>query len=100
MRDAEVLILDEPTSALDPEREFEIFQQFRELTKGKTTILISHRFSTVRMADRILVIDDGQLVESGPHAELLAKDGLYAKLFHMQAQGYVVAPPSGAPNDE
>ncbi len=92
MRDAEVLILDEPTSALDPEREFEIFQQFRELTKGKTTILISHRFSTVRMADRILVIDDGQLVESGPHAELLAKDGLYAKLFHMQAQGYNVAP--------
>jgi ATP-binding cassette subfamily B protein len=91
MRDAEVLILDEPTSALDPEREFEIFQQFRELTKGKTTILISHRFSTVRMADRILVIDDGQLVESGSHAELLAQDGLYAKLFHMQAQGYLAA---------
>ncbi len=99
MRDAEVLILDEPTSALDPEREFEIFQQFRELTKGKTTILISHRFSTVRMADRILVIDDGHLVESGPHAELLANDGLYAKLFHMQAQGYL-APESGATNDK
>ena len=101
MRDAEVLILDEPTSALDPEREFEIFQQFRELTKGKTTILISHRFSTVRMADRILVIDDGQLVEVGTHAELLAMDGLYAKLFNMQAQGYNIAAPAGAAsNDE
>src|SRR5262249_24663680 len=100
MRDAEVLILDEPTSALDPEREFEIFQQFRELTKGKTTILISHRFSTVRMADRILVIDDGQLVELGTHAELLEKDGLYAKLFKMQAQGYSIVPQGGALNAE
>lgn len=88
MRDAEVLVLDEPTSALDAAREFEIFQQFRELTKGKTTILISHRFSTVRMADRILVIDAGALVECGSHAELLALDGLYAKLFRMQAVGY------------
>lgn len=91
MRDAEVLVLDEPTSALDAAREFEIFQQFRELTKGKTTILISHRFSTVRMADRILVIDAGALVECGSHAELMALDGLYAKLFHMQAQGYLDA---------
>ncbi len=91
MRDAEVLILDEPTSALDAEREYEIFQQFRELTKGKTTILISHRFSTVRMADRILVIDRGELVECGPHAELIARDGLYAKLFWMQAEGYLGA---------
>ncbi|MBS0656770.1 MAG: ABC transporter ATP-binding protein [Verrucomicrobia bacterium] len=88
MRDAEVLVLDEPTSALDAAREYEIFQQFRELTKGKTTILISHRFSTVRMADRILVFDAGALVESGSHAELMALDGLYAKLFRMQAVGY------------
>jgi ATP-binding cassette, subfamily B, bacterial len=89
MRDAEVLILDEPTSALDPEREYEIFQQFRELTKGKTTILISHRFSTVRMADRILVLDQGELAEQGSHAELMTLNGLYAKLFLMQAEGYL-----------
>ncbi len=89
MRDAEVLVLDEPTSALDARREYERFQQLRELTKGKTTILISHRFSTVRMADRILARDGGELVECGSHAELIARDGLYAKLFQTQAEGYL-----------
>ncbi len=88
MRDAEVLVLDEPTAALDAQREYEIFQRFRELTEGRIAILISHRFSTVRMADRIVVIEDGQLTELGTHAELLALNGTYARLFNMQAEGY------------
>ncbi|RRR65384.1 MAG: ABC transporter ATP-binding protein [Candidatus Viridilinea halotolerans] len=88
MRDSEVLVLDEPTAALDAEREYEIFQRFRELTAGRIAFLISHRFSTVRMADRIIVIEQGQLSESGTHVELLALDGTYARLFNMQAEGY------------
>ena len=88
MREAEVLVLDEPTSALDAEREYEIFQSFRTLTAGKIAILISHRFSTVRMADRIAVLDNGGLTELGSHAELLALGGTYARLFNMQAEGY------------
>jgi ATP-binding cassette subfamily B protein len=88
MRDAQVLVLDEPTSALDAEREYEIFQRFRELTAGKIAILISHRFSTVRMADRIAVIENGAISELGSHDALLALDGTYARLFNMQAQGY------------
>jgi ATP-binding cassette subfamily B protein len=88
MREGEVLVLDEPTASLDAEREYEIFQRFRELTAGKTALLISHRFSTVRMADRIAVIDGGELTELGTHHELLALDGTYARLFHMQAEGY------------
>ncbi len=88
MREGEVLVLDEPTAALDAEREYEIFQRFRELTEGKTALLISHRFSTVRMADRIAVIDGGQLTELGTHSELLALEGTYARLFLMQAEGY------------
>lgn len=88
MRDGEVLVLDEPTAALDAAREYEIFQRFRELTAGKTALLISHRFSTVRMADRIIVLSGGELTEVGTHQELLALDGTYARLFHMQAQGY------------
>jgi len=88
MRDAEVLVLDEPTSALDAEREYEIFQRFRDLTAGRIAILISHRFSTVRMADRIAVIEGGELTELGTHQELLAHDGTYARLFNMQAEGY------------
>ncbi|MCG8348008.1 MAG: ABC transporter ATP-binding protein/permease [Chloroflexales bacterium] len=88
MRDSEVLVLDEPTAALDAEREYEIFQRFRELTDGKIAILISHRFSTVRMADRIAVIENGQLTELGDHQELLDYGGAYAKLFNMQAEGY------------
>jgi ATP-binding cassette subfamily B protein len=88
MRDSEVLVLDEPTSALDAEREYEIFQRFHDLTEGKIAVLISHRFSTVRMADRIAVIEDGQISELGSHAELLAQGGTYARLFEMQAEGY------------
>lgn len=88
MRDGEVLVLDEPTAALDAEREYEIFQRFRELTDGKIALLISHRFSTVRMADRIVVLENGQLTEYGTHQELMGHDGMYAKLFNMQAAGY------------
>ncbi len=88
MREAEVLVLDEPTSALDAEREYEIFQRFRELTAGRIALLISHRFSTVRMADRIAVLEDGRLTELGTHRELLDKAGMYARLFNMQAEGY------------
>ena len=88
MKDAQLLILDEPTSALDARAEYEVFQRFAELTKGKTAVLISHRFSTVRMADRILVLDKGQLLEIGTHKELLEKGGRYAELFNLQALGY------------
>ncbi|KAA9332227.1 ABC transporter ATP-binding protein [Hymenobacter busanensis] len=88
MRDAQLLILDEPTAALDARAEYEVFQRFKELTQGKTAVLISHRFSTVRMADRILVIENGQLQELGSHEELLAKGGRYAELFQLQAAGY------------
>ena len=88
MRDAQLLILDEPTSALDARAEYEVFQRFSELTKGKTAVLISHRFSTVRMADRILVLEKGELKELGSHHELLELDGRYAELFHLQAMGY------------
>lgn len=88
MREGEVLVLDEPTSALDAEHEFEIFQRFRELTAGKIAVLISHRFSTVRMADRIAVIEDGKIAELGSHAELMELGGTYSRLFEMQAAGY------------
>jgi ATP-binding cassette subfamily B protein len=88
MRDGEVLVLDEPTAALDAEREYEIFQRFHDLTAGKIAVLISHRFSTVRMADRIAVIENGQISEYGSHDELLALGGTYARLFEMQAEGY------------
>ena len=88
MRDAQLLILDEPTAALDARAEYEVFQRFKELTQGKTAVLISHRFSTVRMADRILVIENGQFVEIGSHEELLARGGRYAELFALQAAGY------------
>jgi ATP-binding cassette subfamily B protein len=88
MRNAQLLILDEPTSALDARAEFEVFQRFAELTKGKSAVLISHRFSTVRMADRILVLEKGELIEIGSHQELLIKGGRYAELFDLQAMGY------------
>jgi ATP-binding cassette subfamily B protein len=83
-----LLILDEPTSALDARAEYEVFQRFADLTKGKSAILISHRFSTVRMADRILVLEKGELMEIGSHEELLIKGGIYAELFDLQAMGY------------
>jgi ATP-binding cassette, subfamily B, bacterial len=88
MRDAQVLILDEPTAALDARAEFEVFQRFKELSAGKTTVLISHRFSSVRMADRILVLVDGRVEAAGTHAELVAAGGRYAELFELQAAGY------------
>ena len=88
MRDAQLLILDEPTSALDARAEYNVFERFAELTKGKSAVLISHRFSTVRMADRILVLEKGELVEIGSHEELLIKGGRYAELFDLQAMGY------------
>jgi ATP-binding cassette subfamily B protein len=88
MRDAEILVLDEPTASLDAQTEYEIFQHFKQLTDGKTAILISHRFSTVRMADRIVVIQDGRIAESGSHEQLLRSEGIYAELFSLQAEGY------------
>jgi ATP-binding cassette subfamily B protein len=88
MRDAQLLILDEPTAALDARAEYEVFQRFAELTKGKSAVLISHRFSTVRMADRILVLEKGRLIEIGSHEELLKQGGQYAELFRLQAMGY------------
>jgi ATP-binding cassette subfamily B protein len=88
MREAQVLILDEPTAALDARAEYEVFLRFAELTKGRTAVLISHRFSTVRMAERILVLKDGELVEQGTHEELVTRGGLYAELFGLQAAGY------------
>lgn len=88
MREAEVLILDEPTAALDARAEFEVFQRFKELSKGKTAVLISHRFSSVRMADRILVLAEGRVEAQGTHEQLLAQQGRYAELFELQAAGY------------
>jgi ATP-binding cassette subfamily B protein len=88
MRDAQILILDEPTAALDAKAEYELFARLRELTSGRTAIYISHRFSTVRMADRILVIEEGQLKEQGSHEELMKLGGRYAELFTLQAAAY------------
>ena len=88
MREAQLLILDEPTAALDARAEYEVFERFKELSDGRTGVLISHRFSSVRMADRILVLADGRVEASGTHAELLAQRGRYAELFELQAAGY------------
>ena len=88
MRDAEILILDEPTAAIDAEAEVALFERFRALAKDRTAIIISHRFSTVRMADRIAVLEGGKLTELGTHRELVDKGGRYARLFTLQAQGY------------
>ena len=88
MREGEVLILDEPTAALDARSEFEVFQRFKELSAGKTAVLISHRFSSVRMADRILVLADGKVEAAGTHDELIAQKGRYSELFELQAAGY------------
>jgi ATP-binding cassette subfamily B protein len=88
MRDAQVMILDEPTAALDARSEFEVFERFKELSDERTAVLISHRFSSVRMADRILVLAEGRLEASGTHEQLLAQGGRYAELFELQAAGY------------
>ena len=88
MRDAAVLILDEPTAALDARAEYEVFLRFTALAAGRIAVIISHRFSTVRMASRILVLRDGKLIEQGTHAELVDAGGLYAELFNLQAAGY------------
>ncbi|MEE8521109.1 MAG: ABC transporter ATP-binding protein [Gemmatimonadota bacterium] len=88
LREAQLLILDEPTAALDARAEFAVFERFSNLTQGKMAVIISHRFSTVRMAQRIVVLNQGELLESGSHEELLAADGLYAELFNLQAAAY------------
>ena len=88
LRDAQLLILDEPTAALDAKSELEVFERFAELTLGKMALLISHRFSTVRMADRIVVLSGGRLIEEGNHQQLIARGGLYAEMFEMQAASY------------
>lgn len=88
MSRAQILILDEPTSAMDAIAEFDLYQRFRQLTQGKITFFISHRFSSVRLADRILVLDGGRIAELGTHDQLLERDGLYAEMFRLQASGY------------
>jgi len=88
MRDAQIIVLDEPTSSMDAKAEYETFQNFRRLVSGRTAILISHRFSTVRMADRIFVLKQRSVVESGTHEELLGRRGVYASLFEKQARAY------------
>ena len=88
MRDADLIILDEPTAALDAKAEAEVFSRFKSLASGKTAVIISHRFSTVRMADRILALENGAILESGSHEDLLALSGRYAELFELQAAGY------------
>ena len=88
VRDAQILILDEPTAALDARAEYQVFERFSELTEGKMAVLISHRFSTVRMADRIVVLENGTVIEDGTHDDLLVLSGRYAELFTLQAAGY------------
>jgi ATP-binding cassette, subfamily B, bacterial len=88
IRDAQVLILDEPTASLDARAEYDVFLRFSHLVREKMAVIISHRFSTVRMADRILVVQQGSVVEEGTHDQLVAQGGLYATLFALQAEGY------------
>jgi len=88
LRDSQLIVLDEPTSAMDPKAEYEVFKSFRQLLDGRSAILISHRLSTVRMADRIYVLQDGHIIESGSHDELVYRDGTYAHLFETQAKNY------------
>jgi len=88
VRDSEILVLDEPTSALDPVAEWQIFERIRELARGRAVILISHRFSTVRTADRIHILDEGRILESGSHDELIARGGRYAEMYAVQARGF------------
>ena len=88
MTDPKVILVDEPTAGLDAEAEYEVFRRFGELTAGRIAVLISHRFSTVRMADRIVVIEGGHITEVGSHQELLTREGTYFRLFNIQAEGY------------
>jgi ATP-binding cassette subfamily B protein len=88
LRDAQLLVLDEPTASLDARSEYEVFQRFAELTHGKMALLISHRFSTVRMADRIIVLENGRIVEQGSHSQLISLGGRYAAMFELQAASY------------
>jgi ATP-binding cassette, subfamily B, bacterial len=88
LRNSQLIILDEPTSAMDPMAEYEVFQRFRELTRDQMAVLISHRLSTVRMADRIYLMDNGHIAEAGTHAELVELNGRYARLFESQAENY------------
>jgi ATP-binding cassette subfamily B protein len=88
LRDSQLLILDEPTASLDARSEREVFRRFSELTQGKMALLISHRFSTVRMADRILVLEDGKIAEEGCHADLIQRGQRYSKMFELQAASY------------
>jgi ATP-binding cassette subfamily B protein len=88
-RDAPFIILDEPTAALDPRSEHQLFDRIRELTTGRSVLLISHRFSSVRAADRIYVLKRGQVIEHGSHSQLMAEGGLYAELFTLQASAYL-----------
>jgi len=88
LRDAQLLVLDEPTAALDARSEFEVFQRFAELTNGKMALFISHRFSTVRMADRIVVLENGHIAKDGNHDQLTHLGGRYAEMFEMQAASY------------
>ncbi|MGA9811585.1 MAG: ATP-binding cassette domain-containing protein, partial [Terriglobales bacterium] len=88
LRDAQLLVLDEPTAALDARSEFEVFQRFAELTAGKMALFISHRFSTVRMADRIVVLENGKIAEEGSHEQLALLGGRYKEMFEMQAASY------------
>ncbi len=88
MRDSEVLVLDEPTAALDARAEAEVFARFRGLAQGRTALLISHRFSSVRRADRIVVLADGRVQEAGTHEDLIRAGGRYAELFELQAAAY------------
>jgi ATP-binding cassette subfamily B protein len=88
LRDAQILILDEPTASLDARSEFEVFERFAELTDGRMALLISHRFSTVRMADRIVVLENGRIAEEGNHQQLIALGGRYSGMFELQAASY------------
>ena len=88
VRDSQLMLLDEPTSSLDATTEFEFFEKFREMARGRSALIISHRFSTVRLADRIYVLDAGHLIEQGNHEDLMTLDGLYANLYRQQASYY------------
>ena len=90
LRQTQIIVLDEPTSAMDAKAEYDVFQRFRQVAEGRTVILISHRFSTVRMADCIYVLEDGRILESGPHEKLMGQGGTYASLFAKQAEQYSI----------